>query len=164
MRANRSWVYSSLAGDVGGDDPALAQRLDLGRPQAELCEDFTRMLADCRRLARQSEIVRADLNGQTRKLGGDAAGKVDLEHAAAGIELRIVEQVAGLGNRRKRNIEAVEDFGKRCARMLHDDCSDDRQQRWALAHAILIGLVRGVLQQIIPAKVFAEAMPLAVAL
>ena len=47
--------------------------------------------------------------------------------------------------------------------MLHDDCSDDRQQRWAHAHAILIGLVRGVLQQIIPAKVFAEAMPLAVA-
>ena len=67
----------------------------------------------------------ADLDRQTRKFGVHAAAKVNLEHAAAGIELRIVEQVAGLGNRRKRNIEAVEDFGKLLARMLRNDLGND---------------------------------------
>src|ERR1700722_10648562 len=103
---------SSLAGGGCGDDLALAQRFDLGWLDAKLGEDFARMLTDCRRLAREPQIVRADLNGQTRKLGGDAAGEVDLKHTAARIELRIVKQVAGLGNRRERNIETVEDFGK----------------------------------------------------
>ena len=41
-----------------------------------------------------------------------ASGEFDVEHAAKRIELRIVEQVAGLGDRRKGYIDAVEHFGK----------------------------------------------------
>ena len=52
------------------------------------------------------------------QLGAKPIGEFNLQHAAAGIELRIVEQIAGLGHRRERNIDAVEQFGCQFADLL----------------------------------------------
>ncbi len=121
------------------------------------------MLADARRLPAQREIVIAHLDRQPRQLGVLAVGESDVEHAAAGIELRIVEQVAGLCHRRKRNIDAVEQFGKLCELMPRDDFGDERAQHRPRAHAVLVGLVGRIGQQIRPLEMLAEAPPLAVA-
>ena len=84
------------------------------RPQARARPRISGgVFADRRRLAAQRQIVIADLDRQARQLGARAAGKIDVEHAAAGVELRIVEQVARFGDRRERNIDTIEQFGKR---------------------------------------------------
>ena len=92
-----------------------------------------------------------------------AAVEFDLEHAAAGIELRILEQIARLGDRRKRNIDTVEDFGKLAKLMAGNDFGHDRAERGARPHAILVGLVSRVVQKIVPVKLRAEALPVPVA-
>jgi len=76
--------------------------------KAEFGEDFGRMLADRRRLPAQRDIVFADLDRQPRQFGANAAGEINLEHASLRIELRIVEQIAGLCHRRERNIDTFE--------------------------------------------------------
>ena len=99
------------------------------------------MRGACRRSA---EIVIADLDRQPRQFGVLAAGEGDIQHAAAGIELRIVEQVARLCNRRKRYIDAVEHLGKLGEFMPGDDFGDQRPQHRPRAHAVLVGLVRRI--------------------
>src|SRR5262249_4274440 len=131
--------------------------------QAEVGENFRRMLADLGRLAAQFEIVLANFDRQSWNLGSRAVGKGDLDHAAAGIELRIVEQVAGLGDRRERNIDAVESFGKLGEGVPGDDVADQRPELRAGADAILVGLVRGILQKVAAVEMLAEAPPLPVA-
>src|SRR3984957_17035257 len=145
------------------DNRTLTQSVDLIWRKPELGQNFGRVLADRRRLAAQRQIVIADFDRQPRDFGVHAAGKYHVEHAAAGVELRIVEQVAGLGNRRERNIDTVEQFDKLSQRVPGDDRGDLRPQHGARAHAVLVGLVGRVLQKIVAGKMLAEAAPLPVA-
>ena len=92
-----------------------------------------------------------------------AAAKIDVEHAALRIELRIVEQVAGPRHRCERNIDTIKNFRKFGALMPRDDRSDERAQTRARTHAVLIGPVRRMVEQIAAAKLFAKALPLPVA-
>src|ERR1700722_8999696 len=90
------------------DNRTLTQSVDLIWRKPELGQNFGGMLADRRRLAAQRKIVIADFDRQPRNFGAHAAGKNYIQHAATGIKLRIVEQVARLGDRRERNIDTVE--------------------------------------------------------
>src|ERR1700676_3264837 len=81
------------------DNRTLTQGVDLILREPELGQNLGGMLADRRRLAAQRQIVIADFDRQPRNFGVHAAGKYHVEHAAAGVELRIVEQVARLGDR-----------------------------------------------------------------
>ena len=102
----------------GDHDFALNQSTDLLFAKSELGKNFAGVLADARGLPAQREIVLAHLDRQPRQFCALAVLERDVEHAPASIELRIVEQVAGFGDRRKRNIDAVEQFGKRGEPML----------------------------------------------
>src|SRR5947208_2931760 len=154
-----------MVGSIGlhGNDATLAERRNLVRTKAKLAENLSRMLTDRRRLPLQREIVGADLDRQPRQLGAETIGEVNLQHAAAGIELRIVEQIARLRHWRERNIDAVEQFGKFSLLMLGDDAGYDRPQRATHAHAIFIRLIRRVLQKVLPGERAAKPLPVAVA-
>src|SRR5580704_12672707 len=121
------------------------------------------MLADRRCLAAELEIVLADLYRQARNLGAFAVGESDLQHAAAGIKLRIVEQVTRLRDRRERNIDAVEQCAELSERVLRDDRADDRAQYRAGADSVLIRLIGRIVQQLRPIEFFTEAAPLPIA-
>jgi len=99
---------------------------------------------------------------QARQFGAHAIRKIDFEHAAAGIELRILKQVARLGHRRKRYINAVEQFGKLGKPVPGDNGSDHLAQHRPRADAVFVGPVRGILQQVVALEVLAEAPPVAV--
>ena len=144
--------------------PRLINAVDLGRRKRRARQGFRAVCSPMRgRLPPQAEIVIVHLDRQARQFRALAVRERDLQHAAAGVELRIVEQVARLGHRRKRNIDAVEQFGKLGELMPRDDFGDERAQHGPRAHAVLVGLVGRIGQQILPREMLAEAPPLAVA-
>ena len=126
---------------------ALRELLDLGLRKPKLVENFGGVLADGRRLMDEPEIMIAHLNRQARYLGMHPVGKVDVEHAAAGIKLRVFKQIAGFRDRCERDSETIEQFGKIPARVLRHDGGDHRQQHGTLADAIFVGLVGRVVQK-----------------
>ena len=131
---------------------ARGERADFGAGKPELGHDLRRVFTDDRRLADEPEIVIAHLDRQARQLGVRAAGKFNVEHPAAGVKLRVVKQVAGFGDRRERDIETIEQFGKVLASVLRHDRGDDRQHRRAFADAILVGLVGRMVQQVVAVR------------
>ena len=136
-----------------GNNPTLGERRNLVRTKAKLAENLCGVLADRRRLPPQREIMGADFDRQSRQLGAKAAGELNLQHAAAGIELRVFKDVARLGDRRKRNIDAVEQFGKFGLLMPRDDAARRSAAASAAhAHAIFIGLIRRILQEVWPGE------------
>ena len=109
--------------------PRLVSAAISSRRKPELGEDFGGMFADRRRLPAQREIVLADFDRQARQFGAHAVRRINLEHAATGIELRIVEQIAGLGDRRERNIDTVENSASSASLCRAMIAGDDRPQR-----------------------------------
>src|ERR1700682_4504942 len=150
LMTSRSRSVFRLTAGLDGDDLALAQRFDLGRFEAEFGQNLVRMLADCRRLAAQRHVVIADFDGQPRNFCPHPVWKSNIEHTAAGVELRVVEQVAGFCDRREWNIDTIEQFGKLVELVARDDCRDQRPEG-------------RVLQQVAAREMLAEAAPMAIA-
>ncbi len=76
--------------------------------EADLAQDIARVLADLRRIAAVLQPLAVHGDRQQRRLGLAAVGQVNVGQPARRVEMRIVEEIAGLVHGRVGQIELLE--------------------------------------------------------
>src|SRR5437868_6383771 len=117
------------------------------------------MLADLRWIAALRQALSVQLDRQRRNMRA-LSHVPGLEQSARRLEVRIVEQVPGLGNRRERHADRLELRRQLVARVLLRDLVDTRNEPRAFLHAHGVGPESLVLLQIPDLKLAAEDLPL----
>src|SRR5262245_48093662 len=105
------------------------------------------MLADARRVGALRQPLAVEGDRQRRHVDRLAAG-ARFEEAAGGVEVRVVEQVPGLGDRREGHTDRFQLRGELVLRVLASELVEARDEPGALLDALAIGPQTGILKKI----------------